>query len=196
MATEHVQESNQPVYIITNHSTLLTQGRGDRQNQSLGHSSTYPSNIPLYEIKRGGGVTMHHEQQWIFYPIVKLHPERWSLIHHLSWLLEVTREAIENEFHVEGLKSIRNPLGLWWGEQKIASVGVGVERFITQHGIAVNIGEQPLAIDEWNQLNPCGLNSNSYSCLNQKLKRVVSVAEFSSIMKKCIFNRVIPQTLI
>jgi lipoyl(octanoyl) transferase len=196
LATDYVLAGGYDVYILTNHTTLLTQGRGDRQNQTLGHHSIYPSNIPLYQIKRGGGITMHHPQQWIFYPIVKLHPERWSLIHHLSWLLEVTRETIQDEFAITGLMSQRNPLGLWWGEQKIASVGVGVDRFVTQHGIAVNIGEQPLEIETWNKLNPCGLSSNTYSSLSQKLTRTITIDTFAKMIKARIFNRQIPSYLI
>jgi len=196
IATEYVLAVGLDVYILTNHTTLLTQGRGDRQNQSMGNQSIFPSDIPVYPIKRGGGVTMHHQQQLIFYPIIKLHPDRWSLIHHLSWLLEVTQKTIQEEFLVAGLTALRNPLGLWWDNQKIASVGVGVERFVTQHGIAINVGEQPLDIDAWNRLNPCGLSSDTYSCLSKKLNRSLTVREFAQVFKQRIFTRQIPATII
>jgi lipoate-protein ligase B len=196
IATEYVLAGGLEVYILTNHSTLLTEGRGDRQNSTMGNQSVLPNDIPLYKIKRGGGVTMHHDHQLIFYPILKLHPERWSLIHHLSWLLEVTRETIQHEFAANSLSSVRNPLGLWWESQKIASVGVGVERFVTQHGIAINVGEQPLEMNAWNKLNPCGLASDTYTSLCEKLSRKILVQEFAHLFKQRIFNRQIPQQLI
>ena len=158
-------DSSKKFIILCNHPLLATMGRGDRQNQMLGLTSTLPENknIPLHFIKRGGGLTIHGPHQLIVYPILKLSPD-FGLNAYLEWLQTLVRSWVIKLGGPE-LEYRRNPLGLWFQEKKVASIGVGVERFVTNHGLALNVEEIPSEVANLSELNPCGLASETYTSL-------------------------------
>jgi lipoyl(octanoyl) transferase len=186
--TKYVKITKDKVFICCNHSTLGTMGRGDRQNADSGNTSFIPTSLPVHQIKRGGGLTLHHPGQWIFYPIVKLDADKWTLTKHLGWMMALTREILADW----GLEVIgkRNPLGVWSGDKKLASLGVGVNRFVSNHGLALNILPSELPADVFLALNPCGLNSNVYSSVSELVKTDVGVCKFQEDFLKLIGQKV------
>jgi lipoate-protein ligase B len=175
--TEWVRSSNEKVLICCNHKTLVTHGRGDRQNKDLGNSSVIPKGIPEHHIKRGGGLTLHHENQWIFYPILKLDAHKWTLNFHLQWMMNIVSTVLKKKWNIE-TKSLRNPLGVWGGEHKLASIGVGVNRFVSNHGLALNLNRSDLDPNDFLALSPCGLNSKVYSSVSEVLAEEIDVETF------------------
>lgn len=164
--TEVVQSKRDKKYlIICNHPWLLTMGRGDRQNQNSGFTTPtfLPEHLPQFHIKRGGGLTFHGPNQIIFYPIRAL-SSQFGLNEYLPWLAGLAQSLAQELAKVE-LEYKRNPLGLWHLNHKVASIGVGLERLVTNHGLALNIS--PIE-QEWINLvalNPCGLQGQVYRSL-------------------------------
>lgn len=183
LARDFVQQSSKKVFIHCSHPLVVTMGRGDRQNQHLLNESNIDKSLDVVQIKRGGGATLHYPEQWIFYPIMKLHPEKWNLITHISWLLKMAKYGLAH-YGLEDTKALRNPLGLWHGMSKIASVGVGVDRFITQHGIALNLASPKIDQHIFEKLSPCGLSSNTYTSLYKETNNEVSFADFAQFQLK------------
>lgn len=177
--TEWVRSSGEKVLICCNHKLLITHGRGDRQNKDLGNQSVIPQGVPEHHIKRGGGLTLHHENQWIFYPIVKLDAHKWTLNFHLQWMMRVVSSVLQNKWNIES-KNLRNPLGVWVGHLKIASIGVGVNRFVSNHGLALNLDKSELDANDFLSLSPCGLNSKVYSSVSEVLGQKVGVEDFQN----------------
>lgn len=157
--TSKVQNKSKKNYIIVcNHSPLLTIGRGDRQNNSKGVS--YGGSLPCYKIKRGGGLTFHGKNQLILYPIIKL-DNKFGFRQYLDFLMSFSVDLLER-FSSIRLKSKQNPLGLWYNHLKVGSLGISLERLVTNHGIAVNVNQIEVPLQE---LNPCGLHYDQYTSL-------------------------------
>lgn len=182
---------NLNIIIFANHQNLLTMGRGDRQNKDMGNISNSAINLPLYNIKRGGGITMHGPHQWIIYPIIKLNPTNYPLTIHLNNMMNRVINTVDRRLGLK-LQSKLNPLGIWLMNSKIASVGVGIERWVTNHGMAVNITPPDMAPELFKELNPCGLNSEVYSSLSAQLGKSLTVQEFHNLFMKEL--RETPQT--
>lgn len=161
--TELVLEDKKLVFLILcNHKTLVTNGRGDRQNQELNLKSEIPESVEYHEINRGGGITFHGPNQLIFYPILKLGPESFPLTKHLDHMMKLISDVLD-EYDVKTTNKL-NPLGVWHKDQpiKIASLGVGIHKWVTQHGAAINIEPITISESEFTSLNPCGLNASTY----------------------------------
>ncbi len=158
------------IYIFCNHPHCFTMGRGLQKisGKTISDLVEFDENImnslsfPIYKINRGGGITFHYPGQWIFYPIINLSNPDYSLKNLTFWLLEKVRSVLELDFSVGELDHRRELLGLWRRDSKIASVGLGVERFVTLHGIALNVEWDDAMFNELLKINPCGLSSNIY----------------------------------
>ena len=165
-----LQENGQfRVLIACNHPNLFTNGRGlqkSKKGQSfelvdfdMSLSSLLP--YPVHQITRGGGLTFHHPGQYIFYPIVKLNPKTLSLSKMIDDLLLHAKDTLVS-WGVDDLSTENELLGLWRGKNKIASMGIAIERLTTFHGMALNVYKNDEMKNAMRSLNPCGLNPETY----------------------------------
>jgi lipoyl(octanoyl) transferase len=175
---ERVRVSGENWLIVCSHPDTLTHGRGlqkPRKGQTLtledfdpARAATLP--VPLFQIERGGGLTFHHPNQLILYPIVKLHPQRLGLSALVDRLLISVRGALE-ERGLGGLDHERDLLGLWQGARKLASVGIAVDRMVTLHGLALNVGRFEQLRQQLKTLAPCGLGPDLYASIEELTDR-------------------------
>ena len=135
------------ILILTEHEPVLTVGRAGA-SQDL--SALGP---PVHEVERGGEATWHGPGQVVAYPILRLAEDRRDLHRYLRDLEEVVIR-IMSEFQLEGLRR-EEGTGVWLGEQKICSVGVGVRHWVTFHGAAINVHTD---LDVFSGFRPCGLD--------------------------------------
>ena len=137
------------VLVLTEHEPVITHGRGTPADElaALGASG-----IPLVEVERGGEATYHGPGQLVAYPILLLEEDRRDLHHYLRDLEEVVIGVL-SEFTLEGL---RRPglTGVWIGERKVCSIGVAVRRWVTWHGLALNLHTD---LAPFRRFHPCGL---------------------------------------
>lgn len=169
-ALKLVQENNLRVLICTSHPEVLTNGRGlqkPRKGEVLDLVEFNPADhkslpYPLYQIERGGGLTFHHPGQFIFYPIVKLNPSTLSLSIMMNQIFDFSIDVLKG-WGVEGLSHENKFLGLWYGEKKLASMGIAIEKLTTFHGMALNVLENKNMRTALQALNPCGLNADTYT---------------------------------
>ncbi len=160
---------NQRVLIVCNHPNLFTNGRGlqkAKKGQTLDLVDFDPAmaNLlpyPVHQITRGGGLTFHHPGQYIFYPIVKLNPKTLSLSKMIDDIFDSARLTLES-WGVENLSSENELLGLWRGKNKVASMGIAIEKLTTFHGMALNMYKNDEIKNAMRSLNPCGLNPETY----------------------------------
>ncbi|KAL7555560.1 hypothetical protein ACA910_013036 [Epithemia clementina (nom. ined.)] len=66
--------------------------------------------------------------------------------------------------------------GVWLDHHKVAAIGIHARRWITQHGLAINVEEQ--CLEPFQEIVPCGLIGRKVGYLNQFLKKPTTVAEF------------------
>jgi lipoyl(octanoyl) transferase len=169
-ALELVQNTpNLRILICCNHPEVLTNGRGlqkPRKGEVLELVEFDPSQhknlpYPLFQIERGGGLTFHHPGQFIFYPIVKLNPKYLSLSLMIDQIFDFSIEVL-NSWGISDLDHANKLLGLWQGNRKLASMGIAIEKLTTFHGMALNILPNKNMKGALSQLNPCGLNAETY----------------------------------
>ena len=169
------------IFIGTNHPECLTLGRGlQRKPGDNTVLIDYDPNIiskievPLYEIRRGGGVTFHHPGQIVIYPIVNLTFHKLNVYELMSNLFRETVVILNHEVGEYGYDYCRDLLGLWVGSSKVASIGLQVRRFVTFHGMALNVKSNKLINDSLNFIHPCGLPGDRYTNLEKVNKKDVS----------------------
>ena len=135
---------------LLEHLPVYTIGRTP-DHASLGDSASLPH--PVMRINRGGQATFHGPGQLVGYPILDLRRHGQDLHRYLRLLEEVLILALEGY----GIRAARreNLTGVWVGERKIASIGVGVRRWISMHGFALNIRGD---LTPFQQIVPCGIS--------------------------------------
>ncbi len=189
--TELVTQHKDLVFLILcNHTNLLTMGKGDRQNVAQNNFSTVPKGIEFHEINRGGGLTFHGPNQFIFYPILKLGPKSFPLKHHIEHMMGFFQNILQEEFEISTEPKI-DPLGLWIKDTipvtKLASLGIGVKKWVTQHGLALNIAPITFSEEQFQLFSPCGLSSNVYGYA-QNYNPIINVPTFLQKVKARIIE--------
>ncbi|MBF0618882.1 MAG: lipoyl(octanoyl) transferase LipB [Candidatus Omnitrophica bacterium] len=102
---------------------------------------------------RGGDVTLHAPGQLVLYPIINLKRAGIELKEYLRKLEEVAIDFLRG-FGIVATGD-DNRRGVWVGARKIASIGIGVSRWVTYHGMAVNVSNDLL---DFQVMKPCGLD--------------------------------------
>lgn len=162
------------VLICTSHPQLFTNGRGlqkPRKGEVLELKDFNPEDqkllpFPFHQIERGGGLTFHHPGQFVFYPIVKLNPSILSLSHLIDSIFAAAAGVL-NDWGLNDLDSTHKLLGLWHRDQKLASMGIAIEKLTTFHGMALNLFSDEKMKDALRRLNPCGLNASTYTSVSE-----------------------------
>jgi lipoate-protein ligase B len=139
--------------LIVEHPAVITLGARQSANKlMISRDELAQKNINIVEIRRGGGTTAHNPGQLVFYPIINLKQLGLGISEYIRELENIGAKLIE----LIGVNSSRRKgfPGLWVDQRKIASIGVRVSKFITYHGMAINI-QNDLRI--FNFIKPCGL---------------------------------------
>jgi lipoyl(octanoyl) transferase len=108
---------------------------------------------PVFETNRGGQATYHGPGQLIGYPILDLRVRGRDLHSYLRRLEDLLIELLK-EFGIEGTK-VEGKTGVWVEDRKIASIGVGVRKWVTMHGFALNVASD---LKGFLSITPCGLS--------------------------------------
>jgi len=143
-----------PDLVITvEHNPVLTFGRsGSREHLLAPAAELRREGIELFDIERGGDVTYHGPGQLVIYLIIDLR-EHGRDVKGFVRRLEDAAIATLSEFDITGERRDGYP-GVWVGEHKIAAIGVYVKRWVTRHGLALNVAVNP---DHFAMIRPCGL---------------------------------------
>lgn len=150
---ESRRQGNEDILILLEHPPVVTFGRGAREESLLTPVSELARRgIDLERVGRGGDVTYHGPGQLVGYPIVDLEPLGRDLHRYLR-LLEATLIDTLAAFGVSG-ERIAGKTGVWVDGEKVASIGVGVRRWVSWHGFALNVAAD---LSGFASIVPCGL---------------------------------------
>jgi lipoyl(octanoyl) transferase len=156
--------------LLLEHEPVYTIGR-TRDQSSLRGSKALPH--PVFEINRGGQATWHGPGQLVAYPILDLERRGRDLHRYMRFLEEIIiRTCSELGVQCDRREGLT---GVWVGSKKIASIGVGVRRWITMHGLALNVA--PCSLEPFLHITPCGIVGVEMTCLETEAGRVLSVEE-------------------
>jgi lipoyl(octanoyl) transferase len=121
----------------------------------------------LHRSERGGEVTYHCPGQLVVYPILNLRRHQMDL----HWYLRQLEELVIRVLAGYGLSGERIPglTGVWLNDKKVAAIGIKVSRWVTMHGLALNINND---LSGFEQIVPCGIADRSVGNLLEFLPDV------------------------
>jgi len=150
--------------ILGEHPPVLTLGRMTNPDSLLYQRQEIEERgVLVTGVDRGGDVTLHAPGQLIVYPIFNLNKRGKDLKLYMEQLEEVAVDLLKN-FGILAI-SISGQRGVFVGPDKIISIGVGVRKWVTYHGLGINVNTD---LSLFNLIKPCGLNVRMTSM--QKLK--------------------------
>lgn len=170
--------------IFCRHPHTITLGRLAKENNILASKEILKQlGIMVLRIDRGGEVTYHGPGQMIVYPVFNLARHGKDLKKFLYNLEQVVIDFLQH-FGING-KRRGGLTGVWIDAKKIASIGIGVKKWVTYHGVAVNLNTD---LEYFSLIRPCGLEVEMVS-LQQVYSRSVKWQEAKSVMADS-FNRI------
>jgi lipoyl(octanoyl) transferase len=171
--------------LLLEHDPVYTIGR-QRDRSSLGPAAL-PH--PVVEINRGGQATFHGPGQLVGYFIFDLQKLTPDLHLFLRWIEEGLIALLQDY----GLAAQRREglTGVWIEDRKIASIGVGVRKWITMHGFGLNVGSD---LSGYEAITPCGIAGVTMTSLSRELGREISVEEAATEASR-VFTAVYPQLI-
>ena len=170
--------------LLLEHEAVYTIGR-TRDQSSLRSPQALPH--PVFEINRGGQATWHGPGQLVSYPILDLERRGRDLHRYMRFLEDVVILTC-SELGVESRRR-EGLTGVWVGSRKIASIGVGVRRWIAMHGLALNV--MPCSLESFRHITPCGIADVEMTCIERESGRKAGVENAAQILAE-VFLRKLP----
>jgi lipoyl(octanoyl) transferase len=169
--------------LLLEHEPVYTIGRTPDQS-SLRGAGHLPH--PLFPINRGGQATYHGPGQLIGYPIIDLRNCGQDLHRYLRWLEDLLVETLATAGIAAATRA--GLTGVWVGNRKIASIGVGVRHWITMHGFALNVCGD---LSPFDQIVPCGIANVTMTSIEKETGRESSVEEVAALVEKIALRRIV-----
>jgi len=158
-----IKGRRQHVLLICEHPPVLTLGRlADRSHILFNEEYLCRQGIRVIPVDRGGEVTLHAPGQLILYPILNLDKLGRDLHRYLHQLEQVGIDFLRL-FGIVG-KRVLGKTGVWIDDKKIMSIGIGVRKWVSFHGIGINIYTD---LSCFQMIRPCGLEVEMTSLQRQ-----------------------------
>ncbi len=159
--------------LLVEHEPIITLGRrGSTDNILSSAAELALQGIRIQKAERGGDVTYHGPGQLVCYPIVHLTQRNLSVRRFVD-LLEETIIQVLADF---GIQASREPQhrGVWVSHLKVAALGVAIRRWVSFHGIALNVSTN---MAHFCHINPCELKSEQVTSMAKLLGETPSMEE-------------------
>ena len=189
---------------MDNHVQKMISGETDEKIWLLEHPSLYtagtsankkdlvePDRFPVIKTKRGGQYTYHGPGQRVVYVMLDLNKrgkdikkfieklEAWIILSLAEFNIVGQRRSGRVGIWIERLDKPKNADGLL-GEEKIAAIGVRVRKWITFHGLSINVDPD---LSHFQGIVPCGVKEHGVTSLVD-LGLPVSMTDVDIALKK------------
>ncbi len=153
LALERIEgRARDDAIVLLEHPPTYTLGRSaKRENILLSAERLAADGIEVVETDRGGDVTCHAPGQLVLYPIVDLHFWRRDIAAYVRALEEIAIRVLR-DFGIQAWRG-ESARGVWTERGKIAALGVRVRRWVTSHGLSLNVNPR---LELFRGINPCG----------------------------------------
>lgn len=164
--------------LVCEHPHVYTLGKSaEQKNLLLNEVELSERNISTYHIERGGDITYHGPGQLVVYPIFDIEALKLGV---KEFVFRV-EQCIINTLRFYGIESERidGRIGIWIGkdtinERKIAAIGIKCSRFITMHGLALNVNTD---LNLFNHIIPCGIVDKSVTSIEKEIGRSIDIID-------------------
>jgi len=171
---------------VLEHPPIYTAGISSDDNDLLNNSE-----IEVIKTNRGGKYTYHGPGMKIIYTMLDLkklfYPQQPDISRFVEFL-ECWIMAVLSQYNI--VAEIRkNRVGLWvntsQGEKKISAIGIKIKRWVSYHGIAININPD---LKNFENIVPCGLKEYGVTSFSDLNKNNFDEQKFYEILQKQFFN--------
>ncbi len=157
--------------IALEHLPCITLGRsGGYHNLLADRRLLEEHGITVHETSRGGDITYHGPGQLVCYPILSLVGEGRDL-HAYARKMEGVMIGTLQTFGIEAGRKPEFP-GVWVGESKIGAIGIAVRKWVTMHGLSLNVCPD---LGHFSFIVPCGITSCGVTSMTEVLQRPVDI---------------------
>ena len=166
--------------LLAEHPPVITLGARKTDNKLIADpAELQAAGIELIQIGRGGAATAHNPGQIVIYPILKLKSLNLGITDYIRQLEQIGIDLLA-ELSVIACRRKGLP-GLWVENDKIASIGVQLKKWVTFHGLAVNINND-LSIFDY--IVPCGLENIKMTSAAQQTGSITPVKKVKQILTR------------
>lgn len=164
--------------LITEHLPVYTLGKHGKETNMLVPDQYLDQNgIDFVKINRGGDITYHGPGQLTVYPIIDLQRYRLGVKEYVN-LLEETVIRTLSSYGIKG-ERVEGATGVWIDvstpkERKISAIGIKCSRFVTMHGLSLNVGSD---LSGFSRINPCGFIDKGVTSLSIECQREIDIME-------------------
>jgi len=170
------------ILYLLEHEPVFTIGR-TRDQSSLLHAVA--GETPVHVINRGGQATWHGPGQLVGYPIIDLRRRVKDLHRYLRFLEDTLTELLQGY----GIAAGRSEglTGVWIENRKIASMGVGVRKWVTMHGFALNVCNSNEGFD---RITPCGIEGVTMTSVSRELGHEIATERVAKDYAELFVQRI------
>lgn len=152
-----VQAGGDDTLLVLEHPPTVSIGKNSGAENVPPHLETLcKGHVDVVQSTRGGNVTCHFPGQLVAYPIISLKKRSGGIRAYVHDLEEAAIRMLAS-FQIEAARRKGFP-GVWTGGKKIASLGIAVKKYVTMHGLALNVAQD---LSLFNFVAPCGLDGVS-----------------------------------
>lgn len=173
-------EEDNTVFLLE-HPKVITLGRqGGAENLQVNEGFLAEQGIELAQTTRGGNITCHFPGQLVAYPIWRVEKRPGGM---RSFFHDMEAAVIDTCAHF-GVKTMRRPgyPGVWVDEtRKICSMGIGVKRWVTYHGLALNVGRD---VSLFNLITLCGISGAVPTSISEMAGREIDMKEVKDVFSQ------------
>lgn len=176
------------VILMVEHPPVYTLGKsGHAENLLIPRAALEALGARFFHIDRGGDITFHGPGQLVCYPILDL--ERLGI--GLRDYIDALEEAVIRTVGRYGIEAgrIAGASGVWLGTgitprgtgrpRKICAIGVRSSRYVTMHGLALNVSTD---LDWFSRINPCGFTDRGVASIERECGRNVPMDEVKTLL--------------
>lgn len=184
--------------LFCEHPHVYTLGKsGAAENLLLDQAHLDQIQAQFFKINRGGDITYHGPGQLVMYPILDLEQFFTDIHQYLRFLEEAVIQTLA-DFGISGTR-LEGMTGVWLDPEgpnarKICAMGVKCSRWITMHGIALNVDPD---LSYFGNIVPCGIQDKAVTSMTKELGRQIDINEVRSVLSAqmaSIFNYQIAQS--
>jgi lipoyl(octanoyl) transferase len=179
---EVIEAKQEKAYLVLveHDPPVITLGRAaDERNVIAAPEQLGAAGIGVHRVTRGGDVTYHGPGQFVAYPILRVDRRSGGVREYLRLLEEVVIRVLA-ELGIEG-RRIAGYTGVWVGDEKVAAIGVAVRRWVSYHGLALNVCPN---LAHFGLIVPCGLADKKVTSVSRLLGRDVSVSQVKPLLRE------------
>lgn len=164
--------------LMVEHPAVITLGRHAKEaNVLLAEEELGRRGVKIFHIERGGDVTFHGPGQLVAYPLLDLDHHHLGVKDYVALLEEAVIRTI-SDFGIHGGR-VGGASGVWLGagsstERKICALGVKCSRFVTMHGLALNVNTD---LTGFRLINPCGFIDKGVTSMALELGHSIPIEE-------------------